>query len=151
MIAEFDEMVGAYMGAVRGAGVWEQTVFVVTSDHGDMQLEHRQHYKMVPREPSASVPMVIADGRRGRALAAPRVVTAPTQLIDIFPTLAELAGVDASHLPLDGMSLVPLLQPGGGGGGEGRGGGGHGERPDFVVSQFHGTNIGMSWRAIVMV
>ena len=67
MIAEFDEMVGAYMGAVRGAGVWEQTVFVVTSDHGDMQLEHRQHYKMVPREPSASVPMVIADGRRGAA------------------------------------------------------------------------------------
>ena len=81
MIAEFDEMVGAYMDAVRAvAGAWERTVWIVTSDHGDMQMEHRQFYKMVPREASASVPMVISDGRR--PLAAPRVVTAPTQLIE---------------------------------------------------------------------
>ena len=77
MIAEFDDMVGAYMDAVRAvAGAWERTVWIVTSDHGDMQMEHRQFYKMVPREASASVPMVISDGRR--PLAAPRVVTAPT-------------------------------------------------------------------------
>ena len=66
MIAEFDEMVGAYMGAVRSAGAWESTVWIVTSDHGDMQMERQQFYKMVPYEASASVPMVIADGRPGR-------------------------------------------------------------------------------------
>ena len=80
MIAEFDAMVGKYVDTVKAAGVWEQTVTIVTSDHGDMQMEHRQFYKMVPREASASVPMVISDGRR--PLAAPRVVTAPTQLIE---------------------------------------------------------------------
>mgnify|MGYP000598243149 CR=1 FL=1 len=38
MIAEFGEMVGAYMDAVKAANVWNQTVFIVTSDHGDMQV-----------------------------------------------------------------------------------------------------------------
>ena len=42
---------------------------------------------------------------------APKVVNTPTQLIDIFPTVMEHAGVDVSTLPLDGASLAPLLTP----------------------------------------
>ena len=38
MVAEFSDMVGAYMDAVKQANVWNQTVFIVTSDHGDMQV-----------------------------------------------------------------------------------------------------------------
>lgn len=38
MIAEFDAMVGQYMRAVKEAGVWNNTVWIVTSDHGDMQV-----------------------------------------------------------------------------------------------------------------
>jgi hypothetical protein len=49
-------MVGQYMDAVDAAGVSNETVFIVTSDHGDMQMEHQQHYKMVPYDASASVP-----------------------------------------------------------------------------------------------
>ena len=41
MIAEFDAMVGKYVDTVKAAGVWEQTVTIVTSDHGDMQMEVR--------------------------------------------------------------------------------------------------------------
>ena len=55
MIAEFDAMVGFYMDTVQASGEWNETVFIVTSDHGDMQMEHQQHYKMVPYEASASV------------------------------------------------------------------------------------------------
>lgn len=67
------------MDAVESKGVWNTTVFIVTSDHGDMQMERssngscpsssnmkslcrQQFYKMVPYEASASVPMVIYDG-----------------------------------------------------------------------------------------
>lgn len=98
------------------------------------QMEHQQHYKMVPRDPSASVPMVIYDARPNHALPAPKVVTDPTQLIDIFPTIMELAQarfrvhnsrtilsthretltllqVPPSAWPadLDGSSLVPMI------------------------------------------
>jgi len=138
MIAEFDAMVGAYISAVKEAGLWNSTVFIVTSDHGDMQMEHQQHYKMVPYDASASVPMVIYDGRH--SLAAGKVVTNTTQLIDIFPTVMDLAGIPINpSLNLDGHSLVPFLQ--------------HEPvaeaRPPYVVSQFHGCNIAMSWFMIV--
>ena len=66
MIAEFDAMVGKYMDAVKQAGVWDNTVWIVTSDHGDMNMLKQQHYKMVPYDASASVPMVIFDGRLPR-------------------------------------------------------------------------------------
>ena len=57
MIAEFDAMVGMYIETVKDAGVWNNTVWVVTSDHGDMQFEHQQFYKMVPREARHNAPL----------------------------------------------------------------------------------------------
>ena len=46
MIAEFDSMVGEYVQTIKDAGVWEQTVLIVTSDHGDMQMEKQQFCKL---------------------------------------------------------------------------------------------------------
>ena len=131
MIAEFDAMVGKYIDAVTNAGVLNNTVFIVTSDHGDQQMEKQQHYKMVPYDASASVPMVIADFR---AEYKPVVVDTPTQLIDIFPTIMELARIEHVPQDLEGESLIPLLS-----------GKGALKRSPFVVSQFHGDNIAMSW------
>merc|ERR1712228_337403 len=85
MIAEFDAMVGQYVEAVKDRGKFDNTVFIVTSDHGDMQMEKRQFYKMAPYDASARVPMVIMDGRQPRS--SPLVTTAVTQLIDIYPTV----------------------------------------------------------------
>jgi arylsulfatase A-like enzyme len=156
MVAEFSEMVGGYVDAVNAAGVMNQTVFIVTSDHGDMQMEHQQHYKMVPREASSSVPMVIFDGRPGKPLAAPRVVMEPSQLIDIFPTIMDYAEVPQAARPadLDGASLMPFMasEPAyaaAAGHAGGAIGGAVAGRPGFVTSQFHGDNIAMSWFLVV--
>jgi len=146
MISEFDAMVGAYMDTVQKAGVWNNTVWIVTSDHGDMQMEHQQFYKMAPYDASASVPMVILDGRR--ELTESAVVAEPTSLVDVYPTIMELAQVRPESIPpaLDGFSLTPFM-----------------ERPmigltaahdavmrpSFVVSQFHGKNLAMSWFLVV--
>jgi arylsulfatase A-like enzyme len=156
MIAEWDAMVGQYMETVKDIGVWNQTVFIVTSDHGDMQMEKQQFYKMVPYDASASVPMVIYDGRPGRQFSTPQVVTATTQLIDIFPTIMELTQLDKSRWPagLDGQSLVPMMRPkptlsepdAHASRLEARAVGG---RKPFVVSQFHGDDIAMSWFLVV--
>lgn len=168
MIAEFDAMVGAYMDAIRDSGEWDNTVFIVTSDHGDMQMEHQQGYKMSPYESSASVPLIIYDGRQESRQSrssvyhklnigedSKRNIDAPTQLIDLYPTIMELAGMhhkDYPHDTLDGHSLVPLMacentiatfNP------KTLRTGTLSTRPDFVVSQFHGTNVAMSWFLIV--
>merc|ERR1712070_405613 len=109
MIAEFDAMVGEYIKAVKDAGKFNNTVFIVTSDHGDMQMEHRQFYKMVPYDASSRVPMVIMDGRRPRQ--SPLVTNAVTQLIDIYPTVLSYAGIEKSKWPtLDGNPMQSVLE-----------------------------------------
>eukprot|EP01062_Namystynia_karyoxenos_P017708 TRINITY_DN16555_c1_g2_i1.p2 TRINITY_DN16555_c1_g2~~TRINITY_DN16555_c1_g2_i1.p2 ORF type:complete len:581 (+),score=214.42 TRINITY_DN16555_c1_g2_i1:80-1744(+) len=131
MIAEFDGMVGAYYDAVTDAGVFNETAWIVVSDHGDMNMEHQQFYKMVQYDASARVPLVISAPWYTK-----RFETAPTQLIDLFPTILELGTVPKSQWPeLDGYSLVPMLT------GQQRAS----DHSDFVVSQFHGCNIAMSW------
>ncbi|KAJ1448410.1 alkaline-phosphatase-like protein [Pelagophyceae sp. CCMP2097] len=138
-IAEFDDMVGETLRAIEAAGATHNTVVIVTSDHGDMQMEKQQFYKMSPYDASASVPMVIFDGRHPRPL--PHVYKLPTQLIDIYPTVLDLAGITIDAPWLDGVSLAGIIglaqaQPG---------------RPDFVVTQFHGDNLASSWFAVISV
>ena len=150
MIAEWDAMVGQYMQTVDDLGVTNLTVFIVTSDHGDMQMEKQQFYKMVPYDPSASVPMVISDGRPGQRLDHPKVVSEPTQLIDLMPTILDLAQVPSSAYPpkLDGFSLLHMTRRGGHETSKAVGRP-HASRPDFIVSQFHGDDIAMSWFLVV--
>ena len=165
MINEFDAMVGQYLDTVDELGVGDRTVFIVTSDHGDMQMEKQQFYKMVPYDASASVPMVILDGRPGRRLASPAVVDSPTQLIDLYQTILELAQVADDLIPRnDGYSLVPMMMAaaaqhtaeeveeavGTAAGTRARAAEGQAAtRPNFVVSQFHGDDIAMSWFLVV--
>mmetsp|Transcript_11694 Transcript_11694/g.35063 ORF Transcript_11694/g.35063 Transcript_11694/m.35063 type:complete len:582 (+) Transcript_11694:20-1765(+) len=131
MIAEYDAMVGEYVESLYDP---ESTVFLVTSDHGDMQLEHQSVYKMSAYDASASVPMVIAP-----AAVPGSKVTVPTQLVDLFPTIIELAG-GRLRGSSDGQSLLPFVVAQ------------HSAfNRDFVVSQFHGDDVAMSWFAVVAV
>ena len=63
---------------------------------------------------------------------ATRTIQDTTQLIDIFPTVMELAGVPVDPvLNIDGHSLVPFLGPQ-------IEQASPTDRPDFIISQFHG-------------
>ena len=81
---------------------------IVTSDHGDMLGERGLWYKMAPFEHSIRVPLVVhAPGRF-----AARRVSRPVSLVDVLPTLVELAGGFEEHrpaAPVDGISLTPAL------------------------------------------
>ena len=116
----------------------KRTVFIVSSDHGDMQMEHLQFYKMSAFEASTRVPMVIA-GAGVNHVGDGNIKTLVT-LVDIMPTVLDLAGLkvpprfdDAPHdkMSIDGYSLVPLLQEG-----DAR----SDSHRNFVISQFHGEN-----------
>ncbi len=135
-IAEFDEMVGAYVKAVEAAGALNNTIFIITSDHGDMQMAHQQFYKMSPYEGSARVPLLIAGA--GPSNGAVSVVDQPTQLLDIFPTLLTIAGAPIPSYAA-GFALQPFLA----------GAATDANRSNFVISQFHGESSSMSWFAII--
>ena len=89
----------------------DDTVVVLTSDHGDFLGERGLWYKMSFLEPAARVPLVVsAPGRL-----APRRVGRPVSLVDLVPTLLELAGAPDAASETDGTSLVSLLEEGRGG------------------------------------
>lgn len=80
-------------------------VFIYMSDHGDQIGEKHLFGKQTFFEGSSRIPMVI----EGSGISAGKWVNEPVSIMDISPTLCELAG--ASTIPnQDGISLIPLLQ-----------------------------------------
>jgi choline-sulfatase len=107
-ISYVDDKVGQLLQALEAAQFKDNTIVIFTSDHGDMLGERGLWYKMNFFEWSARVPMIFyAPGRFS-----PRRVAAHVSLVDLLPTLVELAN-DGKPPELAeevaGRSLVPLL------------------------------------------
>lgn len=111
MISYCDDLLGRLTRALEIAGVADDTIVIVTSDHGDMLGERGLWFKMCFYEGAARVPLTIA----GPGVAAGLVI-APSSNLDILPTLCDLAGIDLSAIApwTDGQSLLPMAR------GEGR-------------------------------
>jgi choline-sulfatase len=109
-ITYIDDKVGQLLRALDATGLSENTIVLMTSDHGEMLGERGLWYKMSFFEWSARVPLIVHAPRRFPA----RRVAQHVSLMDLLPTLVELAvgGSDRLDLaaPVDGHSLVPLLQ-----------------------------------------
>ena len=114
----FDSKVGAIVQALEETGLMENTVVVVTADHGDMLGERGLWYKMNFFEHSARVPLVMA----GPGVANGNV-DSPCSLVDILPTMLDIAALGGTGKPepgqpVDGRSLWPMATGGKGDGGE---------------------------------
>lgn len=106
-ISYIDDKVGQILNALDATGQRENTMVVFVSDHGEMLGERGLWYKMSFFEWSARVPILLNQPSRF----APRSVSAPVSLVDLLPTLREIAGGDEASdyaAPVDGQSLVPL-------------------------------------------
>lgn len=123
MCAEVDAMVGRLLTALEQRGLTDSTYVIFSSDHGENAMEHRQFYKMNLYESSAHVPLIVA----GPGVQEGTEVAGLVSLVDIYPTLMDMAGLDAPG-GLDGHSLMPELT------------GQSSDRPDWVLSEYHDTS-----------
>jgi choline-sulfatase len=107
-VSYVDDHLQRLLEILRVTGRIDNTVVILTSDHGDMQGERGLWYKMTFYEGSARVPLVIsAPGRF-----APTRVSSPVSTMDLLPTLVGIAGADDESVAadLDAESLMPLLR-----------------------------------------
>jgi choline-sulfatase len=106
-VSYIDDKLGQLLEALETVGLREDTVVIFTADHGEMLGERGLWYKMSFFEDSARIPLIVSAPKKF----GPRRAGANVSLLDIVPTLAELAGAgDVSDMgSLEGASLVPLL------------------------------------------
>ena len=102
-----DTQIGLAIEALRGAGLWENSVVVFTADHGEGLGQHGlvghvdQLYDSLLRVPL----IVVAPG-----LVQPgTVIDAPVGHVDVLPTLLDLLGISVSDR-FRGVSLLPWLE-----------------------------------------
>lgn len=104
-VAYQDWLLGTFFDHLKSLGVWEESVIVILSDHGEHLGEHGLfNHSVSVYEPLIHVPLLIKypqssglAGEDGR----------PVQNVDILPTLLELAGIDLRPpYPFDGECLL---------------------------------------------
>ena len=101
-----DSEVGRILDGLDASGRREETVIVLFSDHGFHLGEKQRWRKQTLWQESTRVPLIIvAPGITTRGSRSSQ----PVSLMDIYPTLAELAGLPIPEY-LEGRSLLPLLK-----------------------------------------
>ena len=100
-VSYFDDCLGKLLTTLEETGRADDTIVIVTSDHGDMLGDRGAWFKMSFHERSARVPLVVA----GPGVTNTQVANACSHL-DLLPTLLDVAGADP-HEELSGRSLVP--------------------------------------------
>jgi arylsulfatase A-like enzyme/Tfp pilus assembly protein PilF len=131
-VAFADYCVGQVLERLRQLGLYDDTLIVITGDHGEMLGEHGElNHGFFIYEGALRVPLVV---RAPHAQATARQVDLPVSLIDIVPTVLSMVGAEVSK-KVQGMDLSPWLT--------GRGAGG-GARPLYAETvtptRYYGTN-----------
>lgn len=92
-IATSDAIVGRFLDRLRALGLYDRALIMLTSDHGEGLGDHgeQQHSILIYRE-ALQVPLLVKLPRSARA---GQTVAANAQLIDLFPTVTSLLGIEA--------------------------------------------------------
>lgn len=104
-ISYIDSLVGDLIAALEETGEADNTIIALWSDHGYQLGDHGMWCKHTNFETSTRIPFILVDPRGHRQ---GQRASARVELIDMYPTLTDLAGL---KLPtdLEGKSLAPLL------------------------------------------
>jgi len=120
LITEVDHHFGRIIAHLKSTGQYEDTIIIVTADHGEMLGDHHAWGKIHYFDAAFRIPLMIRVPGRG---VAGTHLSAPTESIDVTPTILDCLGLPVPD-SMDGRSLMPLID---------------GQRPDdwrrFTISE----------------
>ena len=106
MVTHLDENVGRMMQTVKDLGLWDDTIWIVTSDHGDYLGDHNITSKSDrPYDGAMRIPLIF----RGPGVPAGRETDELVEILDVMSTVLDMLGLE-TPAGNQGMSLVPVMQ-----------------------------------------
>jgi arylsulfatase A-like enzyme len=124
LIKQCDNQMGRLFDYLKSRGLWDNTLIVLTSDHGDYLGDHWMGEKDLFHDCSAKIPLIIRDPSAQAEAARGTECDALVESIDLAPTFLDVIGAEARPHILEGASLMPFL---------------HGSMPtkwrDYVISE----------------
>ena len=124
LIKQCDDHLGRILDHLEQTGESENTMIVLTSDHGDYLGDHWMGEKDLFHDQSAKIPLIIYDPRAQADSTRGTCCDALAESIDLTATFIEVAGGEVPDHIVEGRSLLPWL---------------HGETPtwrEFAISEF---------------
>lgn len=110
LIRQIDDQLGRLFDYMKKRGIYDSTMIVFSSDHGDYLGDHWLGEKDLFHEPSVKIPLIIVNPNRTADETRGSVCSEFVEAVDILPTFVEFAGGAICHERVEGHSLMPLLR-----------------------------------------
>ncbi|MFV0298306.1 MAG: alkaline phosphatase family protein [Hyphomicrobiaceae bacterium] len=110
LITQFDHHVGRLIDHLEETGEINNTIIVVTSDHGDYLGDHWLGEKDLFHEEIVRIPLIVVDPRPTADRTRGRTIDQLVEAIDLAPTFLEWAGGEPEPHRLEGRSVCPLIE-----------------------------------------
>ncbi len=109
LVAELDLHIGRVVAWLKASGQWDDTILLLTSDHGEMLGDHGLWGKDTYYDAAMHVPLMVrVPGAK------PSEINGFSESVDVMPTILDLVGQPIPH-SVDGISLAPWIESGSGG------------------------------------
>lgn len=110
LIEQIDDQLGVLFEFLEKRGLFETTLIVFTSDHGDYLGDHWLGEKQMFHDVSVKVPLIVVDPSSEADASRGTTSTALVEAIDLAPTFLDFFGGQPKPHVLEGRSLLPLLR-----------------------------------------
>ncbi len=107
LVKQLDDHIGRLMQALDDLGRRDDTLIVLTADHGDLLGDHWLGEKEMFYEASVRVPLIVVDPSTERKVPVSRTLV---ESIDLLPTFRAAVGLADDDTWLEGRSLLPILR-----------------------------------------
>ncbi|TBL78990.1 sulfatase-like hydrolase/transferase [Paenibacillus thalictri] len=125
LVNELDDNIGTIIRTLQEEGLYDDTLIIYTSDHGEQLGRHGLWFKCSMYEETSNVPLIV----KGPRVAHSGIIEQPVSLVDIFPTVCDGLEVPVPQ-DVPGRSLLQLT-----------GGEQDETRNDFAFSEYHGHGM----------